>query len=83
MHFWLPFSALPLCQKQTKPRDLFLFFITNKLVYLAEIVDLSMAEKYLKFLGILDAIGPSARYPKDLQAALKSYKRPRLRLVSN
>ncbi|WXJ79539.1 hypothetical protein MTMBA_16300 [Moorella thermoacetica] len=33
------------------------------------------AEDYLKFLGLLDAISPSARYPKDLQAALKAYSR--------
>ncbi|MGI9860073.1 hypothetical protein SDD30_01640 [Moorella naiadis] len=40
--------------------------------------DFSAAEamfNHLKFLGILDAIGPHARYPKDLQAALKAYLR--------
>ncbi len=48
---------------------------THKLVYLTETAQLSLAEDHLKFLGILDAIGPNARYPKDLQAALKAYSR--------
>lgn len=48
---------------------------THKLVYLTEIAQLALAEDHLKFLGILDAIGPNARYPKDLQAALKAYSR--------
>lgn len=48
---------------------------THKLVYLAEIGQVNLAEEQLKFLGLLDAIGPSARYPKDLKAALKAYSR--------
>ncbi|MEW8957966.1 MAG: HEPN domain-containing protein [Moorella sp. (in: firmicutes)] len=48
---------------------------THKLVYLAEIAQLTMVEDHLKFLGILDAIGPNTRYPKDLEAALKAHSR--------
>lgn len=48
---------------------------THKLVYLAEIAQVNLAGEQLKFLGLLDAIGPSSRYPKDLKAALKAYSR--------
>lgn len=48
---------------------------THKLVYLAEIAQVNLAQEHLKFLGLLDAIGPSARYPKDLKAALKAFSR--------
>lgn len=47
----------------------------HKLVYLAEIAQVNLAEEQLRFWGLLDAIGPSARYPKDLKVALKAYPR--------
>lgn len=48
---------------------------THKLVYLTEITQVNLGEQQIRFLGLLDAIGPSARYPKDLKAALKAYSR--------
>ncbi|MCR4419020.1 MAG: HEPN domain-containing protein [Clostridia bacterium] len=48
---------------------------THKLVYLAELAQAALTEEQIQFLGLLDAVGPSARYPKDLKAAMKEYSR--------
>ncbi|NPV81651.1 MAG: HEPN domain-containing protein [Firmicutes bacterium] len=48
---------------------------THKLLSLAEIARIKPTKDHLEFLGIMDAIGTGARYPKDLAATRKAYSR--------
>ncbi len=48
---------------------------THKLLLLAQMGQVSLINNHLEFLGILDAIGAGARYPKDLAATRKIYPR--------
>nr|WP_277998950.1 HEPN domain-containing protein [Moorella sulfitireducens] len=48
---------------------------THKLLLLAKMGQISLLDDHLEFLGILDAIGSGARYPKNFAAARKTYTR--------
>ena len=56
---------------------------THDLIYLVKKSGLELSQKHLEFIGKINAASIPARYPDDLQKALKEYPEPIARLYLN